>query len=154
RNLPKDFDAATRRTITEKYIRAIDTQVVPAYRRMRAFVHDEYLPRGRTTVGLSDLPGGDAMYAFAVRTGATTNMPHEEIFAPGQRELPRTPRKITRLESDPAAAGDAPLTRYKTENELLRAYTEFRRTVEAKLPSLFGRFPKAAFEIRAIEPFR
>src|SRR5262249_46800187 len=52
RDLPKDFDAATRRTITEKYLRAIDTQVVPAYRRLRAFVHDEYLPRCRTTVGI------------------------------------------------------------------------------------------------------
>jgi len=61
---------------------------------------------------------------------------------------------MTRLETEIAAAGDEPLTRYKTEDELLRAYAEFRRTVEAKLPSLFGRFPKAAFEIRPIEPFR
>src|SRR5262249_60392913 len=81
RNLPKDFDAATRRTITEKYIRAIDTQVVPAYRRLRTFVYDEDLPRCRTTGGIADLPGGGAVDAFAVRMGTATNMTAGESSA-------------------------------------------------------------------------
>ena len=154
RNLPSDFDAATRRELTDKYVRAIDTQVVPAYRRLRAFVQDEYLPRCRTTFGVIDLPGGEAMYAYAVRIGTTTELGPEEIFALGEREVTRISREIARLEAEIAAGGDAPLTRYTNVEELLAAYAEFRRTVEAKLPTLFGRLPSAAFEIRAIEAFR
>ena len=154
RNFPKDFDAPTRRALTDKYVRAIQQQIVPAYRRLRAFVQDEYLPRCRTTVGVSALPGGEAMYAFAVRTGTTTDLGPDEIFALGEREVTRISREIARLDAEIAASGDAPLARYANLDQLLRAYGEFRRTVEDKLPSLFGHFPKAGFEIRAIEPFR
>jgi uncharacterized protein (DUF885 family) len=154
RNFPKDFDASTRRALTEKYVRAIEQQIVPAYRRLRAFVQDEYLPRCRSTFGISALPGGEAMYAFAVRTGTTTDLGPGEIFALGEREVTRISREIARLEAEIAAGGDAPLPRYGNVDQLLQAYGEFRRTVEDKLPSLFGRFPKAAFEIRPIEVFR
>jgi uncharacterized protein (DUF885 family) len=154
RNFPKDFDAPTRRALTDKYVRAIQQQVVPAYRRLRTFVQDEYLPRCRSTVGISALPGGEAMYALSVRTGTTTDLGPDEIFALGQREVTRISREIARLDAEIAAGGDAPLPRYANVDQLLRAYGEFRRTVEDKLPSLFGRFPKAAFEIRPIEAFR
>jgi len=154
RNFPKDFDAPTRRALTEKYVRAIEQQIVPSYRRLRAFVQDEYLPRCRRTFGISALPRGEAMYEFAVRTGTTTDLGPDEIFALGEREVTRISREIARLEAEIAAGGDAPLPRYANIDQLLQAYGEFRRTVEDKLPSLFGRFPKAAFEIRPIEAFR
>ena len=154
RNFPKDFDAPTRRALTDKYVQAIQQQIVPAYRRLRTFVQDEYLPRCRSTVGISALPGGEAMYAFSVRTGTTTDLGPDEIFALGQREVTRISREIARLDAEIAAGGDAPLPRYANVEQLLRAYGEFRRTVEDKLPSLFARFPKAAFEIRPIETFR
>ncbi len=154
RNFPKDFDAPTRRALTDKYVQAIQQQIVPAYRRLRTFVQDEYLPRCRSTVGISALPGGEAMYAFSVRTGTTTDLGPDEIFALGQREVTRISREIARLDAEIAAGGDAPLPRYANVDQLLRAYGEFRRTVEDKLPSLFARFPKAAFEIRPIETFR
>jgi uncharacterized protein (DUF885 family) len=154
RNFPKDFDAPTRRALTDKYVQAIQQQIVPAYRRLRTFVQDEYLPRCRSTVGISALPGGEAMYAFSVRTGTTTDLGPDEIFALGQREVTRISREIARLDAEIGAGGDAPLPRYANVDQLLRAYGEFRRTVEDKLPSLFARFPKAAFEIRPIETFR
>jgi uncharacterized protein (DUF885 family) len=154
RNFPKDFDAATRRALTDKYARAIQQQIVPAYRRLRTFVQDEYLPRCRSTVGVSALPGGEAMYAFAVRTGTTTDLGPDEIFALGEREVTRISREIARLDAEIVAGGDASLPRYANVDQLLGAYGEFRRTVEDKLPSVFGRFPKAGFEIRPIEAFR
>jgi uncharacterized protein (DUF885 family) len=154
RNFPKDFDAPTRRALTDKYARAIQQQIVPAYRRLRTFVQDEYLPRCRSTVGVSALPGGEAMYAFAVRTGTTTDLGPDEIFALGEREVTRISREMARLDAEIGAGGDASLPRYANVDQLLAAYGEFRRTVEDKLPSVFGRFPKAGFEIRPIEAFR
>jgi uncharacterized protein (DUF885 family) len=154
RNLPADFDDATRRGLTEKYERAIATQVVPAYRRLRDFVQEEYLPRCRTTFGFGELPGGAAMYAFAVRIGTTTTLTPDEIFALGQREVTRISGEIARLNTEIAAAGETRPARYASVEQLLGAYGEFRASVEALLPTLFGRLPNAAFEIRPIEAFR
>jgi uncharacterized protein (DUF885 family) len=154
RNFPKEFDDATRNALTEKYVRAIATQIVPAYRRLRGFVNDDYLPRCRPTFGLTDLPGGRAMYAFAVRVGTTTSLTPDEIYALGEREVTRISGEIDRLNAEVAAAGDVPPARYATVDELLQAYVAFRASVEATLPTLFRRFPKAGFEIRPIEAFR
>jgi uncharacterized protein (DUF885 family) len=154
KNLPKDFDDTTRRVLTEKYVQAIEVQIVPAYRRLRGFVHDEYLPRCRSTFGLADLPGGHAMYAFAVRVGTTTSLTPEQIFALGEREVVRISGESERLRAEIAAAGEAPPARYASVEDLLRAYADFRASVEATLPTLFRRFPKAGFEIRPIEAFR
>ena len=153
-NFPADFDGETRRVLTEKYLKAIDAQIVPAYRRLRAFVRDEYLPRCRSTAGIDVLPDGTAMYAFAVRNGTTTNLTPDEIFALGQREVTRISAEIERLNTEIAAAREAAPARYASTEDLLRAYGDFRASVEAKLPTLFGRFPKAGFEIRRIEAFR
>ncbi len=154
KNFPQDFDEPTRNTLSDKYVRAIETQIVPAYRRLRAFVNDEYLLRCRTSVGLADLPAGRAMYAFAVRTGTTTSLTADEIFALGQREVTRISAEIDQLNAEIAAAGETPPARHANVEDLLRAYAEFRASVEARLPTLFGRFPKAGFEIRPIEAFR
>ena len=154
KNLPKDFDDTTRRVLTEKYVRAIEGQIVPAYRRLRTFVQDEYLPRCRSTVGVADLPGGQAMYAFAVRVGTTTSLTPEQISALGEQEVVRISGEIDRLRAEIAAAGEAPPARYASVEDLLRAYADFRASVEATLPTLFRRFPKAGFEIRPIEAFR
>ena len=127
---------------------------MPAYRRLRTFVQDEYLPRCRSTFGLADLPGGHAMYAFAVRVGTTTSLSPEQISALGEQEVVRISGEIDRLRAEIAAAGEAPPARYASVEDLLRAYADFRASVEATLPGLFRRFPKAGFEIRPIEAFR
>jgi uncharacterized protein (DUF885 family) len=154
KNFPTDFDDPTRAALTGKYVHAIETQIVPAYQRLRAFVSDEYLPRCRTSVGLSALPGGRAMYTFAVRTSTTTSLTPDEIFTLGEREVARISAEIDRLNAEIRAAGEAPPARYASVDDLLRAYGEFRASVEAGLPRLFKHFPKASFEIRPIEAFR
>jgi uncharacterized protein (DUF885 family) len=154
RNMPPDFDDATRSALSEKYLTAIETQIVPAYRRLRVFMQDEYLPRSRSTFGIADLPDGRAMYAYSVRVGTTTSLTPEEIFKLGEREVNRVSAEMKRVQSEIAFRHDTPPPRYATAEELVAAYADLRASIEAKLPALFGRLPKAGFEIRAIEAFR
>jgi uncharacterized protein (DUF885 family) len=154
RNFPPDFDDATRRALETKYVAAIRDAIVPAYRRLRAFVHDEYLPRCRTTSGFGDLPGGRDLYAWAVRNATTTALMPDEIHELGLREVARLRAEIERLRADIAAAGEPPPAPYRTADELLRAYAALRTSVERTLPEAFGRLPRAGFEIRPIEAFR
>ncbi|WP_158590352.1 DUF885 domain-containing protein [Noviherbaspirillum cavernae] len=151
---PSDFDEETRRALTARYIAAIETKIVPAYRRLHAFMRDEYIPACRTTSGLVDLPGGSDMYRRAVRIATTTDMTPEQIHALGLAEVDRVHAEIVKLKAEIDAAHDVPLTRHGDADSLLDAYREFRSTVEKELPKLFGRLPKTDFEIRAIEAFR
>ncbi|MDB5262002.1 MAG: hypothetical protein JWQ14_1283, partial [Adhaeribacter sp.] len=56
-NLPKDFSAAEKQQLTTAYVKLINEQLVPAYKKLHAFLQNEYLPKARTTSGLSALPG-------------------------------------------------------------------------------------------------
>jgi uncharacterized protein (DUF885 family) len=154
KNFPPSFDAATRRELEAKYVKAIQGQIVPAYRRMRAFMQDEYLPRCRTTIGWGDLPGGRGWYAHAVRWSTTTDLTPDQVYDLGLAEMARISAEITALQAEIAAKGDPELQQYRSVDELLGGYAGFRGSVEAALPKLFGRLPKSGFEIRAIEPFR
>jgi uncharacterized protein (DUF885 family) len=154
KNLPTHFDDATRRVLTEKYLDAIQHRIVPAYRRLRTFIQDEYLPRCRTSYGLRDLPGGRDMYASAIRVSTTTTLTPGEIYDLGLQEVQRIQGEIDRLRAEIDPSRDAPLTRYRDVGELLKGYADLRTAVEAALPRLFGRFPRAGYEVRPIEAYR
>lgn len=154
RNLPSGFDDDTRRILTDKYVEAIQHQIVPAYRRLRRFVQDEYLPRCRTSYGIGNLPGGHDMYAFAVRLATTTDMTPDAIFELGLAEVKRIRAAIDGLRAEIDTSREPELTRYRDVGDLLKGYTDLRTAVEAVLPKSFGLFPRATYEIRPIEAFR
>jgi uncharacterized protein (DUF885 family) len=154
RNMPASFDEATRRRLTHAYTEAIRRHIVPAYRRMRAFLRDEYLPHCRETAGVSALPNGRAYYAFAVRGATTTNLAPDEIHELGLAEVARISAAMMALRAEIASAGEAAPPRYRALEPLLAEYAELRVSVERALPRLFGHLPRAGFEIRAIEAFR
>jgi len=154
KNLPPGVDDETRRVLTDKYVEAIEKKIVPAYRRLRTFVEDEYLPRCRTSYAVTDLPGGRDMYAFAVRLATTTDMTPDAIYELGLAEVKRIRAAIDALRAEIDTARDPELTRYRDIGDLLKGYADLRTAVEAVLPTSFGRFPRATYEIRPIEAFR
>lgn len=154
RNFPRDFDEETRRALSGKYLAAIEQKIVPAYRRLRDFIRDEYLPKCRTSYGLGDLPGGREMYLFAVRQSTTTDLTPQQIYNLGIVEVDRIKSEIDALRAEIEMNRDPTLTRYRNADDLLRGYGELRDSVIKALPRLFGRFPAADFEIRPIEAFR
>jgi uncharacterized protein (DUF885 family) len=154
KNFPGDFDENTRRTLTDKYLEAIRGKIVPTYRKLRAFIQDEYLPACRSSYGLGALPGGRDMYLHAVRVSTTTSLTPDEIFELGLGEVKRIRAEIDKLQEEIAARNDPQPVTYRNVDDLVRGYAELRVSVEAALPRLFGRFPRAGFEIRPIEAFR
>lgn len=154
RNFPEAFDEPTRRALAAQYVAAIEGRIIPAYRRLRAFLQEEYLPRSRTSVGWSDLPGGAGWYRQAVRQSTTTGLTPDELFEIGLAEVTRLTAEMDALRAEIAAAGDPELPRYRSLDSLLAAYGRLRAEVDAAMPRLFGRFPRAGLEIRPVEPFR
>jgi uncharacterized protein (DUF885 family) len=142
----------------------IEETLQPAYRKLRTFVADEYLPKTRDTVGLGALPGGERWYAFQVRQNTTTDLTPEQIHQIGLDEVARIQAEMEKVKEQLGVKGSLkdffaavkadPKNYFKDEAELLASYNAFRATVEPKLAALFDIQPKADFEIRPVEAFR
>jgi len=160
---PKEFSATEQQRLREGVLGAIRDSVLPAYRTFTAFVRDEYAPRGRTEIGTWSLPDGEERYAFAVRRSTTTNMAADEIHALGLREVARIeseqlviaeklgfPTVRALRDSIPKIASLHP----KSREQILNEYRQYIDQMWARLPTLFGRLPKAKLEVMPIETFR
>lgn len=162
--IPETVGEADKRRLTGAYLKAIDEQIVPAYRKLRSFIQEEYLPKSRPTFGLSDLPDGNRWYDYLVKTQTTTDLTPEEIFELGMNEIARIKKEMERLRVESGFQGNLDeFSRYLAKNaprgytsraDLVKGYEAIRGKVASRLPRLFGRLPNASFEIRTIEEFR
>ena len=163
-NLPADFSDADKERLTAAYEEAIVAKLVPAYRDLRDFIRDEYLPETREAVGLSALPNGKDWYDFLIRSNTTTALSADEIHQIGLDEVARLRAEMLTVKDEVGFDGDLEAFfehlrtdeqfYYDTEEELLDHYRSLSARVAERVPSLFSRLPKADFEIRPIEEFR
>jgi uncharacterized protein (DUF885 family) len=79
KNIPASFSAADKDSITTAYTAAIKNELNVAHRKMAAFLKDEYLPKARTTSGVSYLPDGLNYYKLCVKQWTTTDKTLDEI---------------------------------------------------------------------------
>ncbi|MGH6630596.1 MAG: DUF885 domain-containing protein, partial [Burkholderiales bacterium] len=105
-DMPEEIEGEDRRRLSAAYEDAIRNQIVPAYRRVRDFVRDEYLPKCRATAGLTGLPGGDRLYAHYIRVQTTSSLTPQEIFDLGHREVARLRERMEALKKASVFDGD------------------------------------------------
>lgn len=162
-DMPEEIQGEDRQRLAAAYEDAIRKQIVPAYRRVRDFVRDEYLPKCRTTAGLAGLPGSEKLYAHYIRTQTTSSLTPQEIFDLGHREMARVWEKMEALKKASAFKGDlkAWATRLKDErvryakaDDVIAAYHALHERVYPQLGKLFSRLPAAQYEIRQVEGYR
>jgi uncharacterized protein (DUF885 family) len=97
-----------RRRLAAELEECLRERVLPAYRRLHDFLHDEYLPRAREGIAFSELPGGAAWYAYLVRANsqstATPAQLHESALAAvlhWRARAPTTPDALVPLAARP-----------------------------------------------------
>jgi uncharacterized protein (DUF885 family) len=165
KQLPASFSAADKQRLTTAYQQAISTQLVPTYQKLAAFLKNDYLPAARTSTGIAAVPGGAAMYKYAVRYWTTTERTPDEIYQTGQTEVARIKAEMEKVRQQLVFEGSLKelfaflntspqFTPYKTPEDVLNGFRAIQGRVEPGLPRLFGRMPKTAFEIRQTEAFR
>ncbi|PTT00251.1 DUF885 domain-containing protein [Pedobacter sp. HMWF019] len=164
-NFPKDFSDADKKRLTDSYSKAILNEIVPSYKKMGDFLKNEYLPKARTTSGLSALPGGKAMYIYLVRQQTTTTKSPEEIYQTGLKEVARIKNQMDSIRNKVGFKGDLHaffeymrndprFMPYKTPKQVLDAFEDIHKRMEPNLKKMFNHVPKTPFEIRQTEAFR
>ena len=163
-NLPADFSDADKKRLTEAYTAMINQQLVPAFRGLRTYLADEYIPVARETHGLGALPNGAEWYAHLAKSTTTTSLTPAEIHQIGLDEVARLRTELEQLKTEVGFEGDLkaffkymstdPKFTFKSEDAILKDYRDLEAKVNQKVPELFSLMPKAAFEIRPVEAFR
>ena len=162
--MPADFSAADKARLTAAYQDMIGKKIMPSFKKLRTFINDEYLPATRDSVGLDKLPDGQAWYAFNARQTTTTDMTPDQIHTLGLSEVARIHGQIRRIMTETGFKGSLqdffkfmqndPRFSWKTEEALLVDYRALEAKVNKRVAEQFSLMPKAAFEIRAVEPYR
>ena len=163
-NLPADFSDTDKKRLTEAYTAMINQQLVPAFRGLRTYLADEYIPVARETHGLGALPNGAEWYAHLAKSTTTTSLTPAEIHQIGLDEVARLRTELEQLKTEVGFEGDLksffkymstdPKFTFKSEDAILKDYRDLEAKVNQKVPELFSLMPKAAFEIRPVEAFR
>lgn len=160
---PDAISAADQKRLREQGLAAIRESVLPAYVKFTTFVREEYAPKGRTDPGVWSLPDGPERYALRVKQSTTTNLSPEEIHQIGLAQVKEIEARMVQvanqlgykdLKSFSASLPANPKVHVHSRQEILALYQKYTDQMYTKLPTLFGRLPKAKLEIMPIEEFR
>ncbi len=163
--LPAQFPVSERARLDAAFRVAIRDRILPVYRRLHDFLRDHYLPRAEARHGRAALPDGAAWYAWLVKRETTLgDLTPAQIHELGVQEVARIHAEMRKLQQQLNIAGDLqalfaametdPAHYFPTADAALQAFRDVQTKVDARLPALFARLPKAAYEVRAIEAYR
>jgi uncharacterized protein (DUF885 family) len=162
-SMPPEVPPAEQQRIREEFLAAIRDGVAPAYQRFARFVREEYAPRGRAEPGIWALPDGEARYAALVRRVTTTALTPEAIHRTGLAEVARIEKEMLAvarklghadLKSFGAALDANPALHPRSREQILDLYRGYIDGMAKELPRLFGRLPRAGFEVAPVESYR
>jgi len=144
--------------------RILISSIIPAFRRAQALLQQQ-LPRATDRAGLAWLPGGDKVYANALKLQTTLTLTPQQIHEIGRREVVRVEQQMDALlrqlgyvegsvearymslslDSQPPAAPDP-------RPGLVERFTEIVRDAERRAALLFDLRPVAPIEVHREPP--
>ena len=157
---PATIPAADQARLKAAYVAAEAGKIRPALTRLRTFIADEYLPKARDTVGLSDMPGGDKLYAYLVETRTTTDLSPDAIHRIGLSEVARLQAEMEAVKQQVGFTGTLkaffehirtdPKFKPQSREWLQSQYVAIGKRLDATLPRMFATLPKTKLEIRPV----
>ena len=161
---PPAIGDSDQKRLREAYAGTIASDLFPAYRRLRDFLRDEYLPRSREGVGLVHMKGGRRLYEFLIENSTTTKMDADEVHELGLSEVARIRAGMVAIAKEVGFTGTLggffehlradQRFRPPTADWLRDRYAAVGKQVESRVAEQFSSVPKARLEIRPVEPFR
>lgn len=164
KNFPADFSKEVKDNLTQQVSDAILNSIVPSFKKLLDFVQNQYLPKCRKEVGIWALPDGKERYEFYARIHTTTNLTPQEIFDIGKKQLAIIQQDMNKIKEQVGFKGTLqqfmqhlrtdPKFYYSSKDSLMNGFRQILVKMDAKLPELFGRLPKAKWDLKEIEAYR
>ncbi|HEY1392955.1 MAG TPA: DUF885 domain-containing protein, partial [Methylibium sp.] len=162
--LPAELTEAQRKQFAAEAEKLLRESTLPALRKLRAFIADEYLPKAPEDGAMSAYPGGAEVYAYRVRQQTTTPLAPKAIHELGLKEVARIRGEMEALMRSTGFQGDFaqfiqflntdPRFFYKDGASLLAGYRDIAKRVDPELPKLFAELPRQPYGVRAIPAYQ
>jgi len=155
---PASISTSDQNRLRQRIEQVVNAQVLPAYRSFAEFIRSDYVPHGRTTIGLSSLPDGAHRYQQAIREQTTTDMSPAEIHALGLREVARIGGLLgdlavkagyKDLSSFRTALNNDPKYVPKSPEQIVDDFRRYVSQMQPRLPALFGVVPTTLLIVEA-----
>jgi len=160
---PPEISPEDQKRLTQQITDAINTDVIPAYKKFAEFVRTEYALQGRTALSITSLQGGQERYEHDIYARTTTHMTADEIHQLGLREIDRIEGEMTAIAKK---EGFADLASFRaslktnpkyiptSSEQILDDYRHYISQMQGKLPDLFTLLPKSPVTVEAIPEFQ
>ncbi len=159
-SLPEQLSETQKDSILNAAKIAIETNVIPQFKIVKAFFETEYLPKTRTKLGVSTTPNGNAYYKKRIEYYTTLDLTADEIHQIGLKEVARIKAEmmqiIEEVEFDGTFAEFLEFLRTdeqfyaKTADDLLKEARNIAKKVDALLPRYFITLPRKPYGVRKV----
>ncbi|MDG6348094.1 DUF885 domain-containing protein [Luteimonas sp. 8-5] len=155
--MPETIPADVRAALQAEGHKVVLERVVPAYRKLLAYLREDYLPNTRITTSASDLPDGAAFYQSQIREYVTLDMTAEQIHAMGLAEVARIEAEMREVMKRAGFEGTFqeflaflrtdPRFYAKTPRELMATAAWIAKKIDGQLKYTLGTLPRYRFTI-------
>ena len=163
-SFPDAVPEADRVRLRAAYLEVVRDRIFPAYRRLRDFLQNDYLPHARDGVGLASMRGGDRLYRRLIEENTTLPLTADYVHTLGLSEVARIRSEMEAVKERAGFHGTLAefFNHVRTDRSfeppsaewLHDHYLEIGRRVGARVREIFSTIPRAPLEIRQVEPFR
>ncbi|WP_207420746.1 DUF885 domain-containing protein [Desertivirga brevis] len=163
---PPSFSGDTKLQMRQDYDNVIRKSVLPAYKKLRVFLAEEYLPAASESPGISGMRNGADMYANYIYYYTGLQITPQEIYNIGSNEFKRISEEISSLKAKAGFKGtnielfnymksNPEFKPYKTAEEVLLSYKAISDRVISRLPAYFKGYEAINdLKIRTVPSYR
>ena len=160
KTLPAHFSESEKKKILEDGRSAILNGAVKGYQLFSDFMKNEYMPSTRSTTGAKDLPNGAEFYEQRIKYYTTLELTPDSIHRLGLQEVARIKNEMDQIISEVGFDGTFPefLTFLRTDeqfyaktpDELIKHTAWIAKSMDGKLPKLFGKLPRQPYTVNPV----
>ena len=159
-NLPSTLSRTQKDSVLNAAKTAIQTNVIPQFKRIKTFFETEYLPNTKTSLGVSEGPQGMAYYQNRLNYYTTLNLSAQEIHEIGLEEVSRINSEMKAIVQEVNYEGNLEefITFLRTDpqfyatsgEELLKEARDIAKRIDAKLPAYFKTLPRKPYGVAKV----
>jgi len=160
KNLPENISPTQKDSILQAAKQVIIEKVTPQFKRIKTFFEEEYLPKTRTTIGVSETPRGNLFYQNRIEYYTTLSLTAEEVYNKGVEEVARIKKEMEAIISEVNFKGDfAAFLQFlrtdsqfyaKTPKELLMLARDISKRADGQLPRFFKTLPRKPYGVAPV----
>ncbi len=161
KRLPETLSEKQRDSVLNAAKEAVETNVIPQFRRIKTFFEEEYLPRTRTAIGVSETPNGADYYQNRINFYTTSaDYSADDIHQIGLAEVARIKAEMEKIIEDLNFEGSfADFLKFlrtdeqfyaKSPEQLLMIARDMAKRADEQLPRFFKTLPRKPYGVAPV----